>query len=161
MLTFFIAVLAIVGIIALAIAAKWFRWVLAAVGALIAFTMLYFVNADSERKKEEEASKHRVSTSQVLFEDMTLQGFQSSSQLNGRIRNNSNYTLVGAEFEIYVQDCIGVKCEIVGQDTVTLWAMQVPPKQSRALSEYVSFSDLPPARGHYEWTYGVNYIQAR
>jgi len=106
MLTFLLAVIVIVGAIWLAVVARWFRWVLAALAALVLAVVLYFVNDHYSRKREEEASKHRIPINQVQFEDMSLHGFQESSRITGRVRNTSQTcTLTGAGLEISVQDC--------------------------------------------------------
>lgn len=106
MLMFLLAVIVIVGCAWLAVVARWFRWVLAAFAALVLAVVLYLVNDHNSRKREEEASKHRIPVEQIQFEDISLAGFQAFSRITGRVRNTSQtYTLTGAELEISVQDC--------------------------------------------------------
>jgi hypothetical protein len=160
-LTFLVSVILIIGAIGLAIVSRCFRWVFAAFVVLVLAVILHFVNADSERKREAEESKGRIPMSQVQFENMTMDGFQSYSRITGRVRNSSpNYSIVGSELEVFVQDCSSDNnCETVGQTTVTSRSMNIPPMQTRAFDESAYFSSLPAAKGKYRWNYRIVYIQ--
>jgi len=140
MLTFLLAVIVIVGCTWLAVVARWFRWVLAALAALVLAVVLYFVNDHYSRKREEEASKHRIPAEQVQFEDMSLHEFQESSRITGRVRNGSpSYALTGAELEVAVQDCVvdlsAGMVDSSGDDIASEWKSFDEAKRDRLLKK--------------------------
>src|SRR4051812_31300452 len=74
------------------------------------------------QNQEQEASKKRISASEVRFDDLRLSVNGSTSRLTGNIRNQSpRYPLTSIELEITLRDCVESKCDVVGQTKETLW----------------------------------------
>jgi hypothetical protein len=105
------------------------------------------------------AAKGRIGASEVEFDDLRL-SISTSGKLTGTVRNLSKqYTLRGAELQITIRDCFQSRCDVVGQDTTTLYGLRVPPGQVRAVDQYVFFSGLPTARGAYQWDYRIESLE--
>lgn len=123
--------------------------------ACVLLIAVYFIHQKSER----EAAKSRISFSEVRFDDLRL-GIGSGT-LSGEVRNRSQrYTLTSVGLLITVRDCIQGSCDVVGQESETLW-MDVPPGQVRAVDHYVYFPHLPPRRGDYQWDYRITSVEGR
>jgi hypothetical protein len=60
------------------------------------------------------------------------------------------------DLQLTIRDCApSGQCEVVGQTSTSVYA-NVPPGQSRDVSDYVFFSPRPRIRGRMEWSYGID-----
>jgi len=164
MLTFLVSLILLIAVIALAISFKWVRWLLGALALLVAIAIGYFVEQHSENQRKAEASRHLVSSAEVELFDMGMgPSYGSTYQLSGRIRNHSaEYTVTGLVLEITLQDCpSSPSCDTIGQTTQRIYSLSVPPGQVRGIAATVYFSNVPPLRGKYAWSYRIAEIEAR
>jgi hypothetical protein len=156
--------LAAVAVVALAIKFRWARLAMLWIAglAVLAGAILGLVLWEQNRNRvvEAEAAKHRMPIADLQLEDMLLQPTYSSYKLIGRARNNSTrYTTTQAEIQLTLRDCIQENCDVIGQQTETVY-LSVPPQQSRGIDQYVLFSSLPTLRGKLAWDYRVTSISA-
>jgi curved DNA-binding protein CbpA len=108
-----------------------------------------------------EASKHRITPSEIELVDLALKENYGgwSYQLTGRIRNHSvRYTVQTVLLKLTMREIQSpAASEIVGEDNVFL-IVSVPPGQTRNVSGYVRFRDLPKPSGRLEWSYTITQI---
>lgn len=154
-------VVAIITVIFLAFGAAGLRAALKAgvaiilVGAVLIGGYLIFDSLETS------ASKRRIPVSDLTFDELRL-NIGTNGKLTGTVHNLSKqYTLSSAELQITVRDCLQDKCDVVGQDTTTLYGLSVPPGQIRAVDQYVYFSALPAAHGEYKWDYAIKGTEGR
>jgi hypothetical protein len=136
----------------------------------IAFMVLVMLAAfalyqmDQRQKAEFEASKHRITLSEIKLVDLELKpGYGSGFyELTGRIRNRSRvYTAGTVIVRLTMSDVQQAgTSEIVGDEDVHLY-LNVPPGQTREVSSSVIFKDLPRPEGRLQWNYSVTEIHAR
>ncbi len=146
-------------IIFLAFGAAGVRAALKVAAIFIVAVIAFFIIYSGVQKNEQEASKNRIALSEVELNDLRL-GIGSSGKLTGTVRNRSlRYTLSGVDLQITLRDCIQQNCDTVGQENTSLWGLNVPPGQIRAVNGYVSFANLPPQRGEYRWDYQIKSVR--
>ena len=123
-------------IIILTIKYQGFRYALLAVIALVAILVFWYYEYE---RREEIASKQRISVEQIDLIDLRLGG---TTELFGRIRNKSPvYTLTRVALELTMHDCVKEDCEIVGQTTENIY-VTIPPGQARDFKRDSSTSVL-------------------
>jgi hypothetical protein len=96
---------------------------------------------------EEEASKHRITQSDLDFTDTGLKyskplygsGARSPYYAYGRIRNRSAYTLKSVTLRVRLQD--SDSGDIIGNQITTIH-VDIPPHESRVYDHYVSLPDI-------------------
>jgi hypothetical protein len=125
-------------------------------------------NIEYEKRKEaanieEEASKHRITESEIDLIDLRLDPPQFPSNfegfyLTGRIRNRAahNRTLNSITLIVLLREKEGSQ-DILGQQTVQI-RVEVPPHQTRAIHQTIYF-DNPPQVRQYAWTYVITEIR--
>jgi hypothetical protein len=119
--------------------------------------------ATRQVKIEEEASKHRITESEIDLIDLRLDLPQFPSNfagfyLTGRIRNRAahNHTLNSITLTVLLREKEGSQ-DILGQQTVQI-RVEVPPHQTHAFHQTVYFDNPPQAR-QYAWTYAITEIR--
>jgi len=112
---------------------------------------------------EEEASKHRITESEIDLIDLRLDPPQFPSNfagfyLTGRIRNRAahNRTLNSITLTVLLREKEGSQ-DILGQQTVQI-RVEVPPHQTRAIHQTIYF-DNPPQVRQFAWTYAITEIR--
>jgi hypothetical protein len=159
--------LAALVLILLAIWSGTFRKVLLVVGGLavaLAVVIWAYLSIQGEQnRKEFEASKTRIQSSEIELVDVGLQpGYGPGDyKLVGRARNkNSSYTLGELNLQITLEDCIRDKCEVIGQKAETIY-LNAPPGQSRDFDEYVSFPGVKAIKGELQWNYRLVFVTGK
>jgi hypothetical protein len=130
-------------------------------GVLGAIIFIFYAYNENEQSM----SKKRISPTEIQISELRLapERYSSSSyKLLGRIKNNSQrYTLDNLEIKVVVQDCVeGGSCETVGEGT-TSYYYSIPPGQAREMDSYISFHNMPQARGHYKWNYSIVEVKGK
>lgn len=170
MLAFLFGLLLVIIVIALAIRFKWVRWLLLIPVVLVVILIAYFVQQASEQKQETEASKHRISGAELELTNLGLSpaNYGTIYQLTGRVQNHSSrYSLTGLTIEVTLQDCLTTppgrreNCDTIGQATDHIYSIDIPPGQVRGIQESVYFSNVPPIRGKWAWSYRLVDIEGR
>ena len=109
---------------------------------------------------EEEDSKHRITSSEIDLIDLRLGPLYAHGfyQLTGRIRNRAAHerTLNSITLVATLREKEGSP-DIVGVQTVQI-RVQVPPYQTRAISETIQFPNLPQLT-QPAWTYFISEIR--
>jgi hypothetical protein len=127
----------------------------------LAAVALFVIYQQSEQ--EESAARQRVTPQQVELTDLRLgpPQYGSSYGLTGRIRNASTkFSIKSLQLKITLRDCItSADCVTVGDRTTYIF-VSVPPGQTRGISESIYFSNLPPLRGSFAWSYAIAEIKA-
>ena len=154
---------ALLGIVVIFCAIKFrrFRYLLL---ALIGLLVLAITGYISNRNAEEEASKHRVRTDQLVFTDLRMgpAGFGSSYRLTGRVRNNSPYRVFQVKAKFRALDCSDQShCDVVGEEEEWDICPLVPPGQVRDIDTSIFFGSGTQVRGRFQWDYQITEIRAR
>jgi hypothetical protein len=109
---------------------------------------------------EYEASKHRITSSEIDLIDLRLGRPQYGTyySLTGRIRNRAahNRTLNSITLIVTLREKEGSP-DIVGQQTVQI-NVEVPPRQTRAINETIRFDNSPQLTQH-GWDYFISEIR--
>lgn len=154
---------------------------LGVIGVLIIICVLWYLSEQAET----ESSKKRIAPYEIELTELTLvPGYGSGSyKLQGRIKNMSSaYTLKSVNLKLTMQDCkrrhtaeeflnddkteeestpwekYQEQCDVVGEDDVYIWG-NIPPGQTRAVDEYVSFYNMPSLKGKPTWHYAISEIK--
>jgi hypothetical protein len=135
------------------------RWALLGISLLLATIIV--IQWRQDREMEEQIQKSAIHPWQVQLEEVSLNRISAVSELKGKIRNNSSSTLAGVNFNLTVQDCVRDKCETVGEQTVYVDDLTIPPNQTRAFTRFVRFVGLPAPEGEYKWQYSVGALQGK
>jgi hypothetical protein len=111
---------------------------------------------------EDNASKGRVTDTEVQLTELRLVPGYGSYTLVGRLRNSSaRFSIQSLQLRVTLRDCVSKnQCETIGQATPYL-SLSVPPGQTRGVEERLYFSSLPKIRGNLEWDYAVVEIRAK
>jgi hypothetical protein len=154
---------ALLGIAAIVLAIKFrrFRYSLLAIVGLLALSIAIYI---ARQKAEEEASKHRVRTDQLVFTDLQMgpAGYGSSYRLIGRVRNNSPYSVFQVKAKFHILDCDEQShCDVVGEEEEWDICPLVPPGQVRDIDTSIYFGTQTKVRGRYQWNYEITEIHAR
>ena len=155
----FWALLLIAGIIAL-VKFPSFRKMVLVIASVLALAVVGYLMYD---KQQTEASKKLVHVEELEFADMRLgpESFGSAYKLEGRVKNNSRYTVFGTKARIHVLDCDDKSnCEIVGEEEQDI-APLIPPGQVRDIDNSIYFGSGTNVRGHFHWNYTIIEIRAR
>jgi hypothetical protein len=137
-----------------------FRKTILAIVAVLALATVGYLAYDKQQTK---ASKQRVRVEQLEFADMRLEephGYRSlydrtASNLTGRVKNDSRYTVFGIEARIQVLDCDDKSnCEVVGEEEQDI-APLIPPGQARDIDALIHFRTSIQVRGHFQWNNGT------
>ena len=162
-----VLVVLLIAITFFAITYPGFRKVLLFLGAAVVALgigfYLYLENEERIEKKRNVLARSLISVTDVDFQNLRLSQSYGSWKLAGLIKNNSRYEITALQLTVDVSDCDqdGKKCVVVGSDdSVTEYLIEIPPGQARGLDSYVSFANLPELK-NWNWTYRVNYIQAK
>ena len=127
------------------------------VGLIVLIVGGFLVKSDYDEKQ----AARRITPDQIEISDLELSK-DAYPKLTGRIRNNSpKYTLTSFTLKLTMHDVMkGGKKETVGESEQYIYA-NVPPGQSRAFEEFVSFSGLGKPRGEFQWRYEVKSIRGQ
>jgi hypothetical protein len=143
----------------LAIRFRRFRYILLAIMGLLVLLLALFIFS---MKANEAASMRRVRADQLVFTDLRMEIPRfSSSQLTGRIKNNSKYRVsyVRAKFRVF--DCDAQShCDIVGEEESSIVFREVPPGQVRDIDTSIYFGSSLKIRGRFQWDYQITEIRA-
>ena len=124
--------------------------------------VIYWQYQEKYQENEEKQSKTRIKQSELLFEDVSLKTSYGSSDMVGRITNNSSqYTLKEVQLKLTFRDCDkdNKNCIIVAEDDLFFY-INIPPKQARDFKELVYlYSDLK-IKGKMVWDYKIEFIKA-
>ena len=160
------ASLAFLGTVYFAIHHQGFRrFLLYALGAVVALSLVagaLLLWEEHKTNKARAVAKTLIKPSEIEIADATLSfSYGSSADLKGKITNKSKHALASISVRIIIFDCPPKtqqegappppepkKCNVVGE-AITSDYVSVPPYQTRGLSSYVSFNDLPPLK---EWS---------
>jgi hypothetical protein len=132
--------------------------VLAAI-TLLAAIGLIFLNIHKET-----VQGPRIPISQVQLMNLHLVHRNSSYELAGTVKNNSDHWLCNVYLRIHMYDCsdsfITSSCTVIGQDDRIDISVDIPPKQARAIDN--AFVSLPhPPKGKLLWSYDVMGVEGR
>ena len=134
---------------------------------LLAISVVTIAYCSYQSQQEREASRNRVSSAEIEFDDLRLGASSSTYELTGRVRNKSSqYTVNFIGMKIQVKDCsvtslsVESTCVVVGESDTSLY-LNIPPIQVRDFRQYVSFPNDMKIRGHMQWSYTVSYITAK
>jgi len=117
------------------------------------------------QENEEKKSKNRVSSSELIFEGVSLKSsYGSGYDMVGRITNTSTkYTVKGVQLKLTFRDCDKEdqnKCIIIAEDDEYIY-VEIPPRQARDFKESVYlYSDIN-VKGKLVWDYKIEYIKAK
>jgi len=108
---------------------------------------------------EDEASKHRIKSSEIGLKDLKLDGVPygpvGEYNVTGRVTNGSKYPLTALVLKITLTDNYpDGNLEIIGEERVT-FNVTVPPYQTRNIQQYVWFRNFPKPAGKYQFSYFV------
>lgn len=137
---------------------------LVAAALIAAIFYSYEVAGRNERSRreaiEEEDSKHRIRSSEIDLIDFKLgrPQYGSAYHLTGRIRNRAahNRTLNSITLIVTLREKEGSP-DILGEHKVQI-RVEVPPHQTRAISETIYFANLPQLTQH-AWGYFISEIR--
>lgn len=135
------------------------RWALGLAFLLVIGAWFAFNEYKDRLRLREASTQGSRLMEQVKFEEVSLSNLSGWSRISGRVRNTSGYTLTGADLTVTIQDCVHNSCETVGQNSLSVNDLTVPPRQSRAFERYLTFKGLPPPRGQYQWRYNVERLR--
>lgn len=141
---------------------KFGKVLLGVIGVLILIGVLWYLSYHIET----EASKKRIVPSEIKLTELTLvpgrAGTYTTYKLQGRIKNMSSaHILESVQLTVTIQDCIKPQqCEVVGERWVTIWH-DIPPGQTRAVDQFVIFSDMPAFKGQPTWHYAIQEIRGK
>jgi len=142
----------------------WAFVVVAVLVGVAAFAI--YLAGQAALSREIEASKHRISSSEIQLVDLDLrhqnQAKWDSCMLIGRVRNHSlRHTLRRVSLKITLRDKLpSGESEIIGEEDAYI-NVTVPPGQTRELSTYVYFAHLPAPRGQFSWSYVITELEAK
>ena len=109
---------------------------------------------------EEEASKHRITESEIDLIDLQLghRDWDNLYHLSGRIRNRAahNRTLNSIKLLVLLREKEGSP-DIVGEQTVEI-RVEVPPHQTRAINQAIYFNNSPQLT-KFAWKYAIAEIR--
>ena len=143
----------VLGILALAIWSRAFRYIALVLGGICILVVGGFFIYDHRRTASIEQAR-QVALTRIPLSDVEIliTTFKRGS-FEGRIRNLSDeYTLTAATLRITVQDCNEDKvCDTVLESDERLY-LEVPPNQARDFDEWFDASGVK-IRGSAEWSY--------
>lgn len=123
---------------------------------------LYFKFEESDRARKLAHARTLIQHDQIEIIDprVSFSSFDGRPErINGRLRNNSDYTVRSVELNLRFEDCDAKgKCDTVGESDAEVTVM-APPGQSRDFSSSV-YGDRIAVRGTRNWTYSINSITA-
>ena len=119
--------------------------------AALAAIVFFWIKSESER----EANSHSlISVSQLEIQGISLRNSHGSWEVAGTVRNNSTHTLTAMKLKVTVRDCVDESnCVVIGEDSVDIWSVTVPPSQLRAFNGSVFLSNMPTPKklvGNYQ-----------
>ena len=154
-------VLVVIACVYFAIKFRAFRIALVAIVGLLALAITIYL---SRQHEDEEKSKHLVRPDQLEFSDLRLgpASYGSSYVLTGRARNSSQYTVFDVVAKIRILDCDEQShCDVVGEENMfEMWPL-LPPGQIREINSDVFFGSGTKVRGKFQWNYEITEIRAR
>lgn len=131
---------------------------------LAGILILLFIGIYLHYEGEEEASKKRITSSEIELDGLRLKnGYSSTSfTLVGRLRNSSNrYTVSSVTLKVTFQDCSpNGDCETVGENSIWIFE-SVPPGQARDFDESVYLPNANSVRGRLQWNYVITEIKGK
>ena len=143
----------VLGILALAIWSRAFRYIALVLGGICILVVGGFFIYDDRRTASIEQARQVALTRIPLSDVEILITTVKRGSFEGRIRNLSDeYTLTAVTLRITVQDCNEDKvCDTVLESDQRLY-LEVPPNQARDFDEWFDASGVK-IRGSAEWSY--------
>jgi hypothetical protein len=115
------------------------------------------------QKYGEEQSRKRISPSELIFEDVSLNPSYIGYDLAGRIINNSKkYTLKGIQVKLTLRDCAKdneSNCVVIAEHNEYI-QLSIPPEQKRDFKDGFYLNPEPKVRGKLNWDYKIEYLNA-
>jgi hypothetical protein len=135
---------------------------------IIVVGFIAIMNANERAAERRQAAAKLIRLEQLVFSDEKLT-IGPSGEITGVVSNRSLHSLSELYVKVVVTDCETVlvatspaspTCSIVGETTVAVDAIDVPPGQKRAFRAKVSFANMPKM-GNWHWNYSVPAIVAK
>jgi len=141
-----------------------FRWGILGFIAITSVSIWLYLEYD---KRLTAQSRLKIKKDELTLSDVRLfNDYGSSYTIVGKIKNLSQtHTLKKFGIRVEAFDCPKKKkhkkqkCEVIGQDTETVY-VSIPPNQVRKFDEHLYFSDLPTVEGKFVWDFDVTWIEA-
>lgn len=127
------------------------------VGIIAVFLSLQY------QEYEKNKFKNRISSSEVIFENISFNPINNNYEMTGRIINNSEkYTLSGVQLKITVKDCTSdaTYCFIISESNEYIY-VSIPPMQARDIKKEIYFYSNQRIENKLVWNYSIEYTDSK
>jgi hypothetical protein len=112
---------------------------------------------------EKNESRNRITSSELIFKNVSFRFSNNNYEMTGRIINNSEkYTLKGVQLKITVRDCTDnddIDCIIFSEKNEYLY-VYIPPKQARDFKKDIYPYSNQNNEGRLVGNYSIEYAES-